>query len=100
MMERLAGQGILMPNLFSRVGGEPPRGYSTNEERRRKAYLAVPDEQAAQDLVAARRYLATRADVSADRIGILGFCMGGSLALVTVCESDARLRCSSISTAR
>ncbi len=68
MTRRLASQGILTltPNLFTRVGGRPPQDYQTSEERRRTAFLAVPDEQAARDLVAARGYLAGRADVYAD----------------------------------
>jgi len=92
MTRRIAEQGIvaLTPDLFSRIGGKPPPGpFTTPEERRRAAFLAVPDEQAVGDLLAAHRYLVSRSDVIADRIAILGFCMGGSLALVTVCQSDA-----------
>lgn len=89
MTQRIARQGIvtLTPDLFSRIGGKPPSGFATSVERRRAAFLSAPDEQAMQDILAAHQYLTTRGDVIGDRIGILGFCMGGSLALVTVCNS-------------
>ncbi|MGI5129429.1 dienelactone hydrolase family protein [Pseudonocardia sp. CA-107938] len=38
--------------------------------------------QALDDLEAARRWLAERPEVDADRIGTIGFCMGGSFALL------------------
>lgn len=86
---RLAREGYvtLTPNLFSRVGERPPQDYTDAEDRRRKAFLAAPDEQAVGDVIAAHRYLGSRSDVIPDRIGIIGFCLGGSLALIAACES-------------
>jgi carboxymethylenebutenolidase len=86
---RLAKQGYvsLTPNLFSRVGGRPPQDYADAEDRRRKAFLAAPDEQAVRDILATQHYLASRPDVLPDRIGIIGFCLGGSLALIAASES-------------
>jgi carboxymethylenebutenolidase len=94
MTERLARQGIvtLTPDLYSRIGGQPPQEYSSQEERRRKAFLAAPDEQAQRDILAAREYLSRRPDVAEDRIGIIGFCMGGSVALRTVCTAPGNFK--------
>jgi carboxymethylenebutenolidase len=94
MTERLARLGIvtLTPNLYSRIGGQPPSDYSSPEERRRKAFLAAPDEQAQGDILAARAYLAQRPDVEAARIGVIGFCMGGSVALRSVCTAAGQFK--------
>lgn len=90
MTERLARQGyvVLTPNLYARIGGKPPQEYTSQEDRRRRAFLAAPDEQAKADVIAARNYLAGRPDVDAERIGLFGFCMGGSIGIVTVCTTQ------------
>jgi carboxymethylenebutenolidase len=46
---------------------------------------ALPDPRVLADLGAAVRYLAGRADVRADRIGITGFCMGGQYTIMAAC---------------
>jgi carboxymethylenebutenolidase len=90
MTARLARLGIvaLTPNLYSRIGGQPPQDYATQEERRRKAVLTAPHDQAQSDVIAAHAYLSQRPDVDPERIGIIGFCMGGTIALRTVCTAD------------
>jgi carboxymethylenebutenolidase len=40
------------------------------------------------DVLAARRYLAHRSDVEPTRIAVVGFCMGGSFALVAAVKGD------------
>ncbi|MEV7284821.1 dienelactone hydrolase family protein [Streptomyces sp. NPDC093252] len=92
--EELAAEGyaVLTVDLFSRIGGRPPQDHTTQEERRAKAFLAARDEQAVPDLDAGLDYLATRAYVDAGRAAVIGFCLGGGLALVWATESD-RLSC-------
>jgi carboxymethylenebutenolidase len=41
----------------------------------------LPQDQGVRDLVAAVKYLSTRKDVKHDRIGAVGWCMGGGYAL-------------------
>ena len=76
-------------DLYSRIGGKPPFGFEhpNPEERRSGAFLAARDEQSVPDLDAARRYLATRPEVDADRIGTLGYCLGGGPSLVWATQS-------------
>ncbi|WP_445397931.1 dienelactone hydrolase family protein [Streptomyces sp. LE64] len=92
--EQLAAEGyaVLTVDLFSRIGGQPPQDYTTQEERRAKAFLAARDEQAVPDLEAGLDHLAARGDVDTDRAAVVGFCLGGGLALVWAAESD-RLSC-------
>lgn len=92
--EELATEGyaVLTVDLFSRIGGRPPQDYTTQEERRAKAFLAARDEQAVPDLEAGLDYLAARGDVDAARAAVVGFCLGGGLAIVWATRSD-RLSC-------
>ena len=53
----------------------------------------LPDPRVLGDLGAAVRHLASRDDVSADRIGITGFCMGGQYALLAACSVDGLAAC-------
>ena len=46
----------------------------------------LPEDRAARDLEAAFRYLASRPDVDAKRIGTVGWCMGGGYALALAME--------------
>lgn len=86
------GFACLTVDLYSRIGGRPPRDYTTPEERRAKAFLAARDEQALPDLEAGLGYLAGHNDVDASRAAIVGFCLGGGLALAWAAQSE-RLAC-------
>ncbi|MFF5259856.1 dienelactone hydrolase family protein [Actinomadura viridis] len=92
--ERFAAEGFacLTVDLYSRIGGRPPQDYTTAEERRAKAFLAARDEQAVPDLEAGLDHLAGRGDVDASRAAVVGFCLGGGLALAWAAETD-RLAC-------
>jgi carboxymethylenebutenolidase len=54
---------------------------------------ALPDARVLGDLRAAQRYLAARADVRGDAIGITGFCMGGQYALMAACSLEGFAAC-------
>ncbi len=43
----------------------------------------LPEDRAARDLVAAVRYLRSRPDVEKDKVGSIGWCMGGGYSLET-----------------
>ena len=75
-LERLVGLGyvVLMPNLFSRGGA---RRCLTATFRA----LRAGSGPAFDDIAAARRLLLGRDDTG-DRVGVIGFCMGGGFALL------------------
>lgn len=74
----LADEGyvVLIPDLFDRPG---PKAICV---ARTLAASATGSGQAIGDLEAARRWLAARPDVDEERMGVIGFCMGGGFALV------------------
>ena len=86
MTEKLAEEGyvVLTIDLFSREGGRPPQNFGDAEERRSMAFIAARDEQSIPDCEAGFDYLLTREDVDKDRIGTVGYCMGGGTMLAWV----------------
>ena len=86
----LAAEGyvVLTPNLYARIGGNAPDD-EDEHARHLKVGLAVPDEQVHQDLMAGCGVLQRRSDVDRQRMGLIGFCMGGAKGLYTACKSDA-----------
>lgn len=87
---RLAALGytVLTPNLYSRIGGASPTADS-DRERRRRIKAATPNEQVFSDLESGRLFLLAGGRALGDRVGLLGYCMGGSKGLYTACHSDA-----------
>jgi len=77
---RLAGQGYaaIAPDLYTREGGPPTSG---DLQVFRKFLGEIPDRQIVGDLEAAFHYLQGRPDIRKEKIGIIGFCMGGFYAL-------------------
>ena len=76
MADRLAEQGyvVLAPDTY--------RGPTTRQVPRAIFLrVTVPEDRVDADMQAAFDYLAGREDVSADRIGVMGFCYGGGVAL-------------------
>jgi carboxymethylenebutenolidase len=74
--ERYAKEGYvaLAPDLY--------RGkLATTPDEAHELMRGMPQDRAMADLKAAFRYLAERKDVDASRIGVIGWCMGGGLAL-------------------
>lgn len=72
----LADEGyvVLVPDLFDRA----PRPICVARALRA---LADGEGQPHDDLESARRWLAARPEVDVDRLGVIGFCMGGGFAL-------------------
>jgi carboxymethylenebutenolidase len=87
-----AGYAALTVDLYSRIGGRPPQDFKTPEERRAKAFLSTADEQAIPDLEAGCRYLEQRGNIDANRLGTIGFCMGGGTMLAWAFGQTTRLK--------
>jgi carboxymethylenebutenolidase len=74
--EKLASQGYvaLAVDLYrGKVAADPSEAH--------ELMRGMPQDRAIRDLQAAFAYLATRKDVKPDRIGSIGWCMGGGLSL-------------------
>ena len=89
--ERLAREGYvaLAPDYFHRTG--PGVEYEYNEEgmERGMALLgALQADEMISDVNAAIAWLEARADVQSDRIGAIGFCIGGHMAYLSACETS------------
>jgi carboxymethylenebutenolidase len=68
------GYVVLAPDLY--------RGKVTNkQEEAHQLMMGLPEERALRDLKGAYAYLEGRKDVKKDRIGTIGWCMGGKYAL-------------------
>lgn len=75
--DRFAAKGYvaLAPDLY--------RGKSASDPNAAHELMrGLPHDRAMADLQNAFKYLATRKDVDASRIGVIGWCMGGGYALV------------------
>ncbi len=89
--QRLAREGYvaLAPDYFHRTG--PGVEYEYNEEGmgRGMALLeALQADEMISDVNAAIGWLDTRADVQSDRVGAIGFCIGGHMAYLSACETS------------
>jgi carboxymethylenebutenolidase len=76
--DRFAAEGFvaLVPDLYhGQVVDEP--------DEAGKLMMALDIERAAKDLRGAAQFLAAQDEVSGGRLGVIGFCMGGQLALYT-----------------
>jgi carboxymethylenebutenolidase len=74
---RFAAEGYvaLAPDLYhGALAAEP--------DEARKLAMALQFPQAATEMAGAATYLAGRADVAPKKVGAIGFCLGGSLALL------------------
>lgn len=69
-----AGFVALAPDLYHGVIAQEP-------DEARKLLMGLAMDRAALDIAGAAKYLSDRDDVSGRGVGVVGFCMGGSLAL-------------------
>ncbi len=69
-----AGFVALAPDLYHGVIAQEP-------DEARKLLMGLAMDQAALDIAGAAKYLSDRDDVSGSGVGVVGFCMGGSLGL-------------------
>jgi carboxymethylenebutenolidase len=76
LADRFAAEGFvaLAPDFF--------HGASTDEpDEAQRLLMGLAMDRAARDIQGAAQYLAGRRDVEGNGVGVVGFCMGGSLAL-------------------
>jgi len=75
-----AGFAALAPDLYhGQIADEP--------DDARKLVMGLQVPAAAQEMAGAAAYLAGREDVAPKQVGVIGFCLGGSLALLLAATS-------------
>jgi carboxymethylenebutenolidase len=92
--DRFAKQGYVAvaPDLY--------RGKSTSDPGEAHELMrGMPEDRAMSDLKAAFNYLASRPDVDPERIGVIGWCMGGGYALALATQ-EPRLAATAINYGR
>lgn len=91
--ERVAREGYvaLAPDFFHRSAPGLELGYSDQDMQTGIGYLMKLDaDEMIADAKAALAALRARRDVRGDRIGCMGFCIGGHMTFLTACETDVR----------
>jgi carboxymethylenebutenolidase len=84
---RYAKEGYIaiVPDLYSRLGNK----VTTRPDEAGKLMGMLKQEDGLKDLQATIAYLKTVPEVDAARIGVTGFCMGGSYALMLPCVNSS-----------
>jgi carboxymethylenebutenolidase len=91
--ERVAREGYvaLAPDYFHRTGPGVEYGYDDDGLAAGMKLLAgLKADQMIADAKAALAFLRGRKDVRGDRIGAMGFCIGGHTTYLAACETDVR----------
>jgi carboxymethylenebutenolidase len=90
MGERLAGHGyyVLMPDMFWRIGPYEPMNMAEafkDEAARREIFGArmssTDPVRSSSDTAAFLDFLSAQPEVTGDKVGVTGYCMGGAMAL-------------------
>jgi carboxymethylenebutenolidase len=86
LVDRFAGEGFVAvaPDLY---GG--PTTHDAEEAGRMMQELPV--ERATRDLAGAVDFLLSRDDVQGDRVGLVGFCMGGAFVLTLAVQENGKV---------
>ncbi len=79
------GYVAIVPDLYSRLGNK----VTTSPDEAGKLMGMLRQEDGLKDLQATIVYLQTVPEVDAARIGVTGFCMGGSYALMLPCVNSS-----------
>lgn len=80
-----AGYATQILDYYAREASAPD---VSTPEKIGAAVQSLPDRQVLGDAKAAIQALRDRPDVDADRVAVLGFCIGGTYAYLTACETD------------
>jgi len=90
VVERVAGEGyaVLAPDFFHRTGPGVEYGYDDEGMGQGMVLLGQLDaDEMSADARAAVAFLRGRSDVS-DKVGAMGFCIGGHMTYLAACETD------------
>ena len=81
--DRFAGEGFvaLAPDLYHGKSTKSP-------DEAGKLMMALRIDDAERDLSAAAEYLSTQDSTTSEKVGVVGFCMGGALALYTATKNE------------
>ncbi len=100
MARRLAEEGyvVLMPNPFYRTSRPPVFTFERKPgdprvmERMKELIAPLTPEAQEQDMTAYVDFLASQSSVQADRLGVVGYCIGGGFALRTAAVRPNQIR--------
>lgn len=84
-----AGYVALAPDLYSRMGNK----VATDAAEAARLMESLSSQAALRDLNAATKYLTQQPFVDCPRIGVVGFCMGGTLALTMAAHNSDLKAC-------
>jgi carboxymethylenebutenolidase len=87
-----AGEGyaVLVPDLFWRQQPNVELGYTPADwQRAFEFYKGFDEGKGVEDLQSAISALRSRPEVADRKVGVLGFCLGGKLAYLAACRTDA-----------
>ena len=94
---RMAGElgwPVIVLSPYSRLGGKPPAGpFATADDRRRAAFLAMPDQQVARDLAVTVGWVREQSYTGGRLPAVLGFCSGGGQAIYAACTHAGLATC-------
>jgi len=83
------GYVVLVPDLFWRQEPGVALDPATDMPRAFAFYGGFDEAKGVEDLQAAIAALRSRAEVAHAKVGVLGFCLGGKLAYLAACRTDA-----------
>lgn len=84
------GYVVLVPDLFWRQQPGVELGYTeTDWQRAFSFYQGFNEAKGVDDVQTAISTLRKRPELSGGKVGVLGFCLGGKLAYLAACRSDA-----------
>jgi carboxymethylenebutenolidase len=89
--ERVAGEGYaaLAPDYFHRTGPGVEYGYDDEGMAKGMQLMAaLKADEMVSDVKAAIDFLRGRADVRGEKVGAVGFCIGGHMTYLAACETD------------
>jgi carboxymethylenebutenolidase len=83
IVDRFAAAGFvaLAPDLYHGQAASEP-------DQAKKLMMELELDRAGEEIVTAAKYLAAMKNTTSDRVGVVGFCMGGSLAIWSGTLSD------------
>ncbi len=89
--ERVAAEGYvaIAPDFFHRTGPGIELGYDEAGMNEGISHMMqLKADQMIADAQSTLTYLRGRGDVNGDKIGVMGFCIGGHMTYLTACETD------------